>query len=138
MKGTIWGDNNVKGILVNKNRFEILPITHYGRRLKNGFIRTIIERNGDNVLHHYWMDNLGAFISKHRKYLKDEGSDKFKMGERTTLKNVMYQPFAQFANCFIRRKGYKDGFLGLLLSAFWTWYSTYAQIDLYKITKRKN
>lgn len=139
LKGTVWGYNKVKGILVHKEKYEILPITHYGRRLKAGYKSFNIDKNDHNVLHHYWMDNINAFIKKHQKYLKDEGADRYNIGMRISVFQIFYQIFAQFYICFFKAKGYKDGILGLGLSLFWTYYCTIANCSLYRIImKNKN
>lgn len=138
LKGTVWGYRNEKVILVNRNKFEIKPITHYGRQIKPGYsiynLRS--NHNESNVLHHYWMDDIKSFWVKHFRYLKDEGKDRFKLGYRIGLKGIFHQIFHQFYFCFILKKGYRDGFLGFFLSCFWTFYQTYANVSLYFITKR--
>ena len=136
LKGTIWGYNKTKGIVINKNRYEILPITHYGRRLKKGFKSYYIKPTGDNVLHHYWMEDISSFIAKHKKYLKDEGSDRYNVGQRISIGGISYNVFHQFIYCFIIAKGYKDGFVGLFLSFFWTWYSFKSNLSLYRVTRK--
>lgn len=138
LKGTVWGFKKNKGIVVNKNRYEILPITHYGKRLKPGFKSFFIEPNGKNVLHHYWMDDFKSFVAKHKRYLKDEGIDRYNIGQRISFLGIVYNFFYSFFYCFIIAKGYKDGFTGLFLSFYWTWYSTTANISLYKIILKSN
>jgi hypothetical protein len=140
LRGTVWGYNKNKGIVVNRNRYEILPITHYGRRLKDGFKSYFLKPDGNNVLHHYWMDNVSTFISKHKKYLKDEGRDRYNMGQRISAGGIIYNFFYQFLYCFFVAKGYKDRFVGLFLSIFWMWYSASSNIYLYRttISNKKN
>ncbi len=137
LKGTVWGYRKSKGIVVNKTRYEIIPVTHYGKRLKPGFKSFYIEPNGENILHHYWMDDFKSFIAKHKRYLKDEGLDRYNLGRRISLAGVVYNSFFSFFQCFFLTKGYKDGFTGLFLSFFWSWYSTKANYSLYKIAKQK-
>jgi glycosyltransferase involved in cell wall biosynthesis len=134
LKGTVWGYNKSKGIIVNKNRYEILPITHYGRRLKKGYKSFHLSNNGSNLLNHFWMDDLQNFISKHRKYLKDEGHDRYANGERMSIIGIIYNFFYQFFRCFFITKGYKDGFTGFFLSLFWVWYITNSNLSLYLVT----
>ena len=65
--GTIWGGNNKKCLLVNKNKFDFLPITHYGRKLRIGFSdhEILLNEWGTNLLHHYWMTSYSIFLKKH-------------------------------------------------------------------------
>lgn len=137
LKGTPWGGNNWKYLLVNKNGFDILPITHYGRKVKQGFTNHIIPLNNQqsNVLHHYWVSSIYSFFAKHRRYLKKEGRDRFNMGNRTTLRKLIREPYHQFKFAFYTKRGFTDGWVGFFLSLFWSWYQTRAQIALYRYTR---
>jgi len=138
LKGTVWGYNKNKGVLVHKDKYEILPITHYGRKLKEGFQSHFINRHFNNVLHHYWMDDKDSFLKKHCKYLKDEGQDRYNMGQRISFFGVVYNSIFQFFNCYFLKDGFKDGLVGLYLSCFWSRYSTISNWRLYKIIKLEN
>ncbi len=140
LKGTVWGGKNYKFLLVNKHRFIFAPIVHYGRKLKPGYRIYTIELNStrNNVLHHYWVNSFKVFIKKHRRYLKNEGIDRYNLGKRTSIKEVILAPYKEFFSCFYRLKGYRNGFLGLYLSAFWAWYESSALLSLYKIQKKKS
>ena len=133
LKGTVWGYKKEKGILINKNKYEILPITHYGRRLKDGYKSYHLMNNGSNLLNHYWMDDMQNFIKKHRKYLKDEGRDRYEKGDRITVFGIVGRVFYQFIKSYLLTRGYKDGFTGLFLSLFWVWYTTNSNISLFLI-----
>jgi len=134
LKGTVWGYNKSKGIIVNKNKYEILPITHYGRRLRKGYTSHHLINTGFNLLNHFWMDDMRNFIAKHQKYLKDEGNDRYIKGDRISAVGIVYNFFYQFIRCFFITKGYKDGLIGFLLSLFWVWYITNSNISLYLVT----
>lgn len=139
LQGTVWGGKNQKFFLVNKHRFAFDPVVHYGRKLMNGYTSTTIPLNTNetNVLHHYWMNSWKVFIRKHRRYLINEGIDRYNLGTRTSLKQVLLAPYHEFKRSFWTLKGYKDGLLGFFLSAFWAWYQTSAMVSLYKIQKQK-
>ncbi len=140
LRGTVWGGKNQKFFLVNKFRFAFDPIVHYGRKLKPGYsaIDIPLNNNETNVLHHYWMNSWAVFIRKHRRYLINEGIDRYNLGVRTTLKDVLLAPYREFKKSFWTLKGYKDKFLGFFLSVFWAWYQTSAMYSLYKIQQRKS
>jgi len=139
LTGTVWGYKNEKAILFNRHKFEIRPVTHFGRQLKPGFSGYHLESNGENVLNHFWMDDFKAFLAKHRKYLKDEGRDRYNLGERISFFGILYRALVEFYRCYFKRKGYRDGFTGLFLSFFWIWYTTSSNISLYKMaSKAKN
>ncbi len=139
LNGTVWGGMNQKYLLVNKHRFHFDPVVHYGRKLKDGFVQYTIEPDASktNVLHHYWMSSFKVFIKKHLRYLKNEGQDRYDLGVRTGWSKVVVSPFKEFYRSFYTLKGYKDGPLGIALSAFWSWYQTSAIFSLYKIQKKK-
>ena len=137
LKGTVWGGRNRKNFLVHKDRFSFKPVVHYGRKLNPGFIHDEIfmDNAGNNVLHHYWMRSFKGFFEKHKKYLSNEGIDRYNLGTRTTAKAVITAPIREFIKSFFTLKGYKDGLLGFFLSTFWAWYQTSALFSLYKIQK---
>ncbi|MGX5688838.1 hypothetical protein [Arcticibacter tournemirensis] len=134
--GTVWGGEKYKEILVHRNRFDVLPITHYGRRRKAGFEKYTIRRMGENIIHHYWMDDISSFISKHHKYLRDEGRDRYNRGERVNLLKIILCIPYQFLYSYIKMRGYKDGFIGLFLSIFWAYYIFRCYTSLYSIARK--
>ncbi len=134
LKGTVWGGENTKYFLVHKKRFIFEPIIHYGRKLAVGFSSNEVSNNGsNNLLHHYWMNSYKDFIRKHSRYLKNEGKDQYKLGRRVSQKEALLKPVTSFKECFINKKGYKDGFVGLFLSFFWAFYSTRIAFDILKL-----
>jgi glycosyltransferase involved in cell wall biosynthesis len=139
LRGTVWGGNNKKFLLVNKQRFDFLPITHYGRKLKEGFDCLEIDESAmGGVLHHYWTTSIRKFLDKHQRYLKKEGIDQYNAGLRVSAKSLLTIPFQEFKRSFVTSKGYRDGVVGLTLSIFWAYYKTYSAIDLFLIQRRSN
>jgi glycosyltransferase involved in cell wall biosynthesis len=139
LKGTIWGADNYKYFLVNKNRFHFKPITHYGRDIMQGFDIFKIPLNADkkNILHHYWMNDYQVFLAKHQRYLKKEGVDEYNRGRRVGLKQLFVRPFVSFNECFIAYKGYRDGLIGFTLSLFWAYYKTQVAFAIRMVQKEK-
>lgn len=137
--GTVWGGSNKKYFLVNKQRFDFLPIIHYGRTLKKGYrsYDMLENEHKTNVLHHYWMNSLKVFLQKHKRYLKNEGTDNYNAGIRVGIKKVLETPFKEFYQSFINKKGYKDGFTGFFLSSFWAYYKTHIAVDILQIQNKK-
>lgn len=138
LKGTPWGYCNSKYLLVNKQKFEFKPIIHQGRKIKNGFNIYKINDEKNRIVHHYWMSSITSLVNKHLRYLKREGESKYDFGLKTSLVKIIFTPFTQFYYSYISREGYKDMFLGFMLSLFWAWYQTNAQIQLMKYTIRKS
>lgn len=138
LRGTPWGFSNTKYLIINKKKFEFTPIIHQGRKIKDGYNVFQINDVNNRVVHHYWMSSITLLINKHLRYLKREGKSNFDAGLRTNLLKILYTPFTQFFHSYISKKGYKDKFLGLMLSLFWAWYQTNAQIQLLNYSKRKS
>lgn len=137
LKGTPWGGANSRFLIVNHNRFKFTSEIHVGRKLLPGYQLLQLKESGDNVVHHYWMRDFKMLLSKHKRYLQNEGQARYNNGVRTSLFRILYTPATQFYFSFINKKGYKDFGTGLLLSVFWSWYQTNALIQLYKFQKKK-
>jgi glycosyltransferase involved in cell wall biosynthesis len=129
--GTPWGLENRKPILANRTRFIFEPITHYGRRNKDGYISYEIPFETNLLLHHYWVQSWAIFISKHLRYLKNEGKDRYNIGSRTNFFRLFLNPFLQFKYSFITCRGYKNKSLGLFLAFFWTTYQFLSEFSLF-------
>lgn len=141
LKGTVWGGTNKKYLLVNKKRFDFLPITHYGRKIKEGYqtIEIALNTKGTNILHHYWVLSYNQFFKKHQRYLKKEGRDNYNQGRRIiSFNQLLFLPFREFRKCYFHMKGYEDGITGLLLSMFWAYYQIYIAVDLLNIQRKEH
>ena len=140
LRGTVWGGENKKYFLVNKNRFIFLPIIHHGRILKNGFkqYQILLNKSCTNILHHHWMNSYKIFFKKHRRYLLCEARNQYNEGARSSLKKVLFTPSKEFYNSFVAMKGYKDFFIGFFLSLFWAYYKTHIALDIYFYQKKVN
>lgn len=133
LKGTIWGGNNNRLLLLNKQRIRLHPKVHHaGIELRTGFRSMAFPLEDNNIIHHYWMQSYGTLISKHRRYIKQEGKAKFESGERGSFKLLLKVGVRSFYQCYIVKKGYRDGLTGLFLSLLWGWYNTGSTISLLK------
>ena len=132
LKGTVWGGTKSKILLINNQRFDFRPLVHVGRELQVGYKSMEIPFEGNNQINHYWMTSFSSLFEKHKRYLKNEGEARYKTGQKTTLLKIVLEPVRAFKTCYIDRKGYKDGFIGIFLSLFWCWYQTTSAIQLYK------
>jgi len=135
LKGTAWGGVNYRILLVNNKRFAFLPYVHLGRKLINGYKNYTIPFNGSNAIHHYWMQSYKQLIEKHKRYLKNEAIARYENGQGSSRKTIINEISSSFKYSFKTKKGYLDGFKGLFLSLFWTWYQTMAQYKLYRHQK---
>lgn len=137
LKGTRWGGIHSRMILFHKDRCLMTDVAHAGRTVLDPYIPYFIPYTGKNVDHHFWMLSFNQLVEKHKRYLKMEGSSRNFMGFVAGRKDIVKRPFRAFYSCYIKSKGYKDGIYGLLLSFFWAWYDTAAEIELYKYQHKK-
>jgi hypothetical protein len=77
------------------------------------------------------MTSYRQFISKHLRYLKREGVDRYNNNQRINLLRLFKTPFSAFKYSFLTKKGYLDGLLGLFLSFFWVFYETTSSLKLF-------
>lgn len=133
--GTAWGGINTRHFLIHKSRFVFSSHIHQGRSLVEGFEFERIKFTGKNFIHHYWMTGYRKLLKKHKRYLKNEGSARFNLGQRTSIKKILKSPIKEFKFSYNLKEGYKDGLTGLILSIFWSWYQTNALIKLYQYQK---
>lgn len=137
LKGTHWGGIHSRMVLIHKDRCRMTDVAHAGRTVLEPYVPYYIPYTGKNVDHHYWMLSFRQLIEKHRRYLKMEGSSRDFMGFVAGRKDIVKRPFKAFYFCYIKHKGYKDGLYGIILSLFWSWYDTAAEIELYKHQHKK-
>jgi glycosyltransferase involved in cell wall biosynthesis len=137
LKGTRWGGIHSRMLLFHKDRCKMTGVVHAGRTVLPPYEPYWLPYNGKNVDHHYWMINFSQLREKHLRYLKMEAKSRDFMGFVASRKGIVKRPLKAFYSCFIKSKGYKDGFYGLLLSFFWAWYDTCAEIRLYKYQQHK-
>lgn len=137
LKGTPWGGLKYRPYLIHKENFCFEERVHGGRSVKIGFKNYIVKYNGDNFIEHYWNNSISQFIESHKRYLLYEGKSRFENGKRTTLFNVILEPFKQFFLSYIKYRGVKDGLNGFTLSVLRSWYFTVANLELYKYQVKK-
>jgi hypothetical protein len=138
LNGTNWGGVNSRVLLIHNERFRFSNSVHFGRKLKEGFSTKTIEFTEKNFIYHFWMQSYNMLYEKHKRYLQHEGEARFLSGHRTQIKSIISSPFVSFLDSFYFKKGYRDGFIGLFLSLFWSWYQTRALIELYRFEKMTN
>ena len=67
-----------------------------------------IEKLRSPILH-YSYRSLPQMFGKFTNYAMNEGQEKFKVGERSSLKKIILYPIHMFWARFIKDEGYKDG-----------------------------
>lgn len=131
LSGTPWGGANSKLLLAHNERMTFTKKIHRGPVLSKGYDFFKINYDNNNVIHHFWMRSYTGLFEKHIRYLKKEGESRYLSGQRTTVREIIKAPFKELYYSLITSRGYKDFFLGLFLSIFWTIYQTFALIALF-------
>lgn len=139
LKGTVWGGDNSRPLLINKQRVVFSPHVHAGIRIKEGYKVQTLPFNGTrtNVDHHLWMSSYSQLFEKHHRYLKKEGDARYARGERFSFKNLMVRTSKAFYYSFFYKKGYQDGLTGFALSLFWAYYNWRIQFSIRRIEKQQ-
>ena len=134
LKGTVWGGDKSGRLLIRKSGCIIGSNVHTAITLKPGFQTYRIKRSGQNVDHHFWVQSYEQMMDKHKRYTQKEGKSKYDKGERYTIFRHFRATLNAFLESFWKCKGYKDGFLGLFLSAFYAWYisASWRSLSMYQ------
>jgi len=132
LKGTIWGGISRKRTLARRSGAELRPTVHSGTKALHGYRVEVVDYTGDNAIAHYWGTGWRALIEKHWRYLHLEGKDRRAQGFVTGAKDILGTPIPAFYESFVRRRGYRDGLVGLGLSLLWAAYTTAAKVALYR------
>ena len=99
-----------KGKYINKHVHEDLSIEGETANLK------------DHIIHHNY-DTIADFINKTVNiYAVNEAEEKLRKGYSFSYFDVIRFPLSEFLSRFFARKGYKDGFHGLVLALLMAFY----------------
>src|SRR5512133_1778935 len=90
-----------------------------------------------NPLTHYNYATLGQFLSKQRVYSSMEADDMFRRGVRVKPQNFVLQPWRQFWRRYVTLRGYRDGWLGFMLSVLLAYYELRTYLRLFSLPSSK-
>ena len=134
LRGTRWGGIKTRGILFHRNRVILSEDVHRAKRLRSNYRSKHI---GGLTIQHFWMSGYGDFYKKHLRYIKKEGESRFNNNLKTNIFLLLSNPFRSFYFCYISKRGYLDGVIGLFLSIFWAFYDTKSNINLICYARNK-
>jgi glycosyltransferase involved in cell wall biosynthesis len=105
-----------------KDRIDLNPRIH-------GFIhpaqgaRVLTLPYQDNLaVHHFNYLDSAHFLEKLNRYTTIEAQQAFERTEYASCAKAMFKTAAEFANRYIRKRGYRDGWRGFYLSGFMAMY----------------
>lgn len=123
LKGTYWGGKNWKlGSLFHRGRVELEGVVHRKAMPREGYVRHRLPWSEESVLHHYWMQGYRQFMEKHRRYIEAEGLRHQRLGHRFSWARMIWVTLHSFAWSLLKKEGWRDGGVGVGLSAFYAWY----------------
>ena len=137
LKGTHWGGNNSKAILVRKSAVDFTGRVHSGISIKREFTSFNVKRKENLFIAHYWMNSYQTLFEKHVRYFEGTGEFQYHAGQRTNLLKILAAPMVGGFESFFIKKGYRDGFVGLFLALFNAWLNTGLHLTLYRFQKLK-
>lgn len=132
LRGTVWGGQNRRRLLVRRDGVDLLPTIWGGMRIHEGLRVESLPFTNETAIRHDWADGYRELISRHRRYLMLEPVDRADAGEVTGLKRVAVTPLRAFWESYVRSRGYRDGPTGLLLSFFWAGFRTAGELALFR------
>lgn len=132
LKCSVWGAQNSKAFLINKNRVRIVPLVHRVYEIADGFKDITIPGKGDNCLNHFWMDSYGQLFEKHLRYIKQEGESRYNSGERFSWLALVNNTRHAITHNLFLYKGILGGPRGIFLSFFYGWYIVMSWLSLRK------
>jgi glycosyltransferase involved in cell wall biosynthesis len=136
LRGTIWGGENRRRLLVRRDRVDLTPTVFGGTRPRPGFGIVELPFTEETAIRHHWVSGYRDWVRKHRRYLTLEAADRACAGEVTGVRAVLERPWRSFYDCFVTRAGYHDGATGFCLSVLWAAYSTAAEVALLRRLRR--
>lgn len=137
LRGTEWGGILRKRTLARRGGAGLRPTVHGGTKVLPGFRAQEVPYTGDNAIAHYWAPGWRPLLAKHVRYLRLEGPDRRARGLITGPKDILRTPVPAFYDSFVRKRGYRDGLVGLGLSLLWAGYTTGAKLALLREMRRE-
>jgi glycosyltransferase involved in cell wall biosynthesis len=130
LRGTIWGGQNKRRLLVRRSAVELTPTIWGGMRIQPGCRILELPFTEETAILHRWASGYGELARRHLRYLRLEPLDRAAAGEVTGVRAVARTPWRSFHESFVTKKGYRDGVRGLALSLFWAAFRTLGEVKL--------
>ena len=134
LRCTIWGRDNVKPVVVHKERVSFSSAVHRGLFLLPGYNALTFPRENHYVIRHYWIDSYKDLLEKHLRYLKREGLARFRHGERFSFHRLIKEPLSALKYNLFHYDGLRGGAIGVFLSVF---YASYVFLSLCSLWKQE-
>ena len=130
--GTPWGGTKQRVFLAHRDRFELLPETHRGRRSVAGFSN--IEIASEGSIRHFWSDSWLQLLKKHLRYLATEGGSRYRRGDKLSFISLLRVIPRTFVMTFSNYSDSRDGINGLALNLLWATYKSLSLFELWRVS----
>ena len=117
--------------LMHGGRFHsIVNFFRKGKAHFDGKVHHLVHVDGktgefDEPFEHYPFNSISEFVQKHDRYTNYEAREMFEKYGDKKLKEVKYnltlKPVKLFIKTYIKKKGHKDGMLGLVFCILFSW-----------------
>ncbi len=138
LRGTIWGGENRRRLLVRSAGVELVPRLFGGMLLREGFREHSLPFSEETAIRHRWVSGYRDWIAKHARYLEVSPRSRADAGEIASIRSVVGSPLAAFGECFVARHGYRDRVRGLALSILWAAFTTASEAALFREIRRRS
>ena len=136
LRGTYWGGRKWKsGCLFHRHRVRLDNIVHRRAEPLPGFVAHRLPWAEDGLLRHYWMRDYAQFVLKHRRYLPAEGERHRGLGRRFSWPRLAWAAAHSFVWSLVKKRAWRDGHVGIGLSAFYAWYVSAGWLALARLEK---
>lgn len=136
LRGTVWGGQSRRRMLVRRSAVELTPTIWGGMRIHDGYRVMILPFSEKTAIVHHWSSGWRELTRKHRRYLQQESADRATAGHVTGWRELLKTPWCSFHESYVTRRGYRDGLTGLGLSIFWGAFRTASEAQLMRRLRR--
>lgn len=112
------------------------------RYREDRIVHELVELRGEagylsSPLIHYNYATFGEFRARQRRYASLEATNRFCRGVRIKPQNYLLQPWREFWRRYVTLRGYREGGLGLLLSATLAYYEFRTYVELRSLWRKQ-
>lgn len=133
LKFSRWMRRGMYPAVMHKERVVITPNVHAGMKLKEGFIQHEIKTDShEDCIIHYWGESYRHILSKHIRYLKQEGASLYNRGKRFSWGEMLADLCVELRSAVLKYRGLSGGVNAWGLTLFWLWYVVMRWRSLYK------
>ena len=96
---------------------------------------TVPLRRMKHVMHHYTYKDWETYFQKFNRYTTLAAQNVYELGRRAGLVQILLHPVFGFTKAYILKQGFRDGFLGFVMSVM-AMFSTFVKyLKLYRLSK---